>query len=130
MLVFGGALVASAQQPAQTPAPQAQQQSHARGARGRKHGDPSLKGIKLSAAEQANIKSVHAKYASQMKAIRAQGKSDATRQQSMQLMKSERAELRNGLSSENQAKYDANVAKMEQRMAKRGQHTPGTNSGV
>ena len=121
MLVFGGAFVASAQQPVQTPVPQAQSQ-HAKGQRGpgaRKHRDRSFKGMKLSAAEKANIKSVRAKYAPQMKALRAQGKSDATRQQAMQLMQAERAEIRGALSPENQAKFDAKAAQMKQHAGKR-----------
>jgi len=121
MLVFGGALVASAQQPAQSPAPHAQGQ-HAKGQRGPgagKHRDQSFKGIKLSAAEKTNIKSVREKYAPQMKALRSQGKSDATRQQAMQLMKSQRADLRGALSTENQAKFDANAAQMKQHTGKR-----------
>lgn len=121
LLVFGGAVVASAQQPAQTPAPQAQGQ-YAKGKRAegpRKHRDQGLKGLKLSAAEKANIKSVRAKYAPQLKALRAQGKSDATRQQAMQLMQSERADIRAALSPENQAKFDANATQMKQHAGKR-----------
>jgi Spy/CpxP family protein refolding chaperone len=128
MLVFGGALVASAQQPVQAPVPQAQHQGqHAKGQRGmgaRKHRDQAFKGLALSAAEKANIKAVHQKYAPQMKTLRSQGKTDASRQQAMQLMQSQRADLRGALSSENQAKFDANAAKMKQRMEKRGQRKP------
>jgi Spy/CpxP family protein refolding chaperone len=118
MLLFGSALVASAQAP-QAQVSQAQTQGqHAKGHRG-KHGSQLMKGISLSATEKANVKSVHGKYASQLKALRAQGKSDATREQAKQLMASERADLRNALSSGNQAKFDANVAQFNQRVAQR-----------
>ncbi len=122
MLVFGGALVAAAQQPVQTSVPQAQGQ-HVKGQRGhaaKQHRDRALKGLKLSTTEKANVKAVRQKYAPQLKALRAQGKTDASRQQAMQLMQSERAELRGSLSAGNQAKFDANAAKMKQRMDKRG----------
>jgi Spy/CpxP family protein refolding chaperone len=117
MLLFGSALVASAQT-AQVPVPQAQGQ-HVKGERGHKRGEQLMKGIALSATEKANIKTVHAKYKSQMKAIRAQAKTDATREQAKQLMASERADLRNALSSANQSKFDANVAQFQQRVAQR-----------
>jgi hypothetical protein len=78
-----------------------------------------MKGISLSATEKANVKSVHAKYASQLKALRAQPKSGATREQAKQLMAAERADMRNALSSENQTKFDANVAQFNQRVAQR-----------
>ena len=124
LVLVGGALAASAQAPAQTPAPQAQQQGQRAngqrrmGARG--HGDPALKGITLSAAEKANVKAVREKYASQLKALRSEAKSDTLREQAMKIRQAERADLRNALSAENQAKFDANVAQMKEHMGKRG----------
>ncbi|MDB4874744.1 MAG: hypothetical protein JWM41_1190 [Gemmatimonadetes bacterium] len=119
MLLFGSAMVASAQAP-QTTVPQAQAEGqHAKGEWGNKRGSQLMKGISLSAAEKANVKSVHEKYAPQMKALRAQPKSDATREQAKQLMTAERTDLRNALSSANQAKFDANVAQFQQRVAQR-----------
>jgi hypothetical protein len=134
MLVFGGALVASAQTPAQTPVPQARQQGqHAMGQRrmgARRHGDPALKGITLSAAEKANVKAVREKYASQLKALRSQARSDTLREQAMKIREAERADLRGALSAQNQAKFDANVAQMKQRMAKRGERKAQTKPGI
>lgn len=157
LLVFGGAALASAQQPAPaptpapTPAPQhAQQHAHrarrARGHRGmfaRNIRRQLFKGITLSDAEKANLKSVQAKYAPQMKALRAQmkpqleaaraarqrgdtaalkqmwSKSAAQRGQVKTLLESERNDLRAALTPADQAKFDANVKRLEQRVAAR-----------
>lgn len=103
-----------------------------------------FKGITLSDAEKANIKTVHQKYASQMKALREQlkpqmdaarqarqrgdtaalkgmwEKSAAQRQQTKKLLEAERNDLRAALTPENQVKFDANVKQLEQRVAQRG----------
>lgn len=138
MFVFGAAAVASAQQgtPAQVPQAQAQgaQGQHAKGEwGGRKRGGALLKGISLSAAEKANLKGVHQKYGAQMKAMRAQPKSDARREQVKQLMTAERNDTRAALTPENRTKFDANVTQMEQRMAQRkakgGPRVPGGDKG-
>ena len=78
-LVFGGAVVAAAQQPTPALARSAHQQRAGRAARNhRGQFRPAairhqlFKGITLSDAEKANIKNVQAKYASQMKAVREQ----------------------------------------------------------
>ena len=120
LLVFGGAVVASAQQATgATPAPR--HQAHAQQAgRQRGPGSPFLKGITLTSAEKANIKNVHAKYAQQLKALRGPNATAEQRAQAKQLMLSERNELRGALSAENQAKFDANVARFQARAAKRG----------
>ena len=146
--VFGGAVLAAAQQP--TPAPGAHQQRAGRAARNHRgqFGPAALrhqlfKGITLSDAEKANVKNVQAKYASQMKAVREQlkpqiqaarearqrgdtaalksmrQKSAAEREQIKTLFESERNDLRAALTPENQAKFDANVKQLEQRAAKR-----------
>jgi Spy/CpxP family protein refolding chaperone len=82
-LVVGGAVVAAAQQPAQTPSPRAhraQMQDSTRQHGGRRGFGPGamqkalFKGITLSDAEKANIKNVHKKYEAQMKALREQAK--------------------------------------------------------
>lgn len=104
-----------------------------------------FKGITLSDAEKANIKTVHQKYASQMKALREQfkpqmdaarearqrgdtaalkgmwEKSGAQREQTKKLLEAERNDLRAALTPENQVKFDANVKQFEQRVAERGQ---------
>ncbi|HSQ31727.1 MAG TPA: hypothetical protein VLN49_17840 [Gemmatimonadaceae bacterium] len=78
-LVFGGAVVASAQQPTPAPAQGAHQQRAGRAARNQRgQFRPAairhqlFKGITLSDAEKASVKNVQAKYALQMKAIREQ----------------------------------------------------------
>lgn len=123
MLLFGGALVASAQTATQTPVLPGRGQ-HVRGLNGKLGGD-LFKGIALSPAEKANIKNVHAKYATQMKALReqakGQAKSPAQRDQMRQVMVAERNDLRNALIPANQAKFDANVSAVGKRMAERGQ---------
>ena len=144
-LTLGSAAIVSAQQ--QT-APQGVHQDHAQrsdsahkrfGARGLR--GQLLKGITLSDAEKANLKAVHSKYASQMKAMRQQSKPDmqamrdarqrgdsaavkalwqkgaASREQNKQLMLAERNEIRAALTPANQTKFDANVANLEKRLA-------------
>lgn len=137
-LVFGAAAVSPAQQGTPVQVPQAQAQG-ARGQHanrewgGQRRGGALLKGISLSAAEKANLKGVHQKYAAQMKALRAQPKSDARREQVKQLMTAERNDTRAALAPENRTKFDANVARMEQRVAQRktkgGARVPGGSSG-
>jgi hypothetical protein len=145
-LTFGTAAVVSAQQ--QT-APQGVHQNHAQrpdsahrrmGARGLR--GQLFKGITLSDAEKANLKAVHAKYASQMKTIREQSKPDMQamrdarqrgdtaalkalwqkgapqREQNKQILQAERTDMRAALTEANRAKFDANVASLEKRLAK------------
>lgn len=149
-LVFGGAVVATAQQPTPAPAQGAHQQGAGRAARIHKgQFRPAairhqlFKGIALSDAEKANVKNVRAKYATQMKAVREQlkpqiqaarearqrgdtaaleamwQKSADEREQIKTLLASEKNDLRAALTPANQAKFDANVKQLEQRVAKR-----------
>jgi LTXXQ motif family protein len=80
-LVVGGAVVAAAQQPAQTQAPRAHRGQDSTWQRGGRRGfgpgaaqKALFKGITLSDAEKTNIKNVHAKYEAQTKALREQFK--------------------------------------------------------
>jgi Spy/CpxP family protein refolding chaperone len=81
-LVVGGAVVAAAQQPAQTPSPRAHRGEAGDSTRhfGRRGFGPGalqkqlFKGITLSDAEKTNIKNVHTKYEAQMKSLREQFK--------------------------------------------------------
>ena len=143
MLVIGSAAIAAAQQTS----PAAAQRAH--GQRMHQGFGPGMrgqlfKGITLSDAEKANVKSVHAKYAPQMKALREQFKpqmdaarqarqrgdtaalkamwqnSAAQREQTKKLLDAERSDLRAALTPANQVKFDANVKQFEQRVA---QHT-------
>src|SRR3954447_16435144 len=101
-----------------------------------------FRGIKLSDAEKANIKNVNAKYAPQRRALRAKFKpqrdaiqaarqrgdtagAKALRQQNgaaereamKKLFEAQRTDLRAALAPANQAAFDANVAKVEKRLA-------------
>jgi len=135
-LALGTAAIASAQAPA-TP-PQAGQ--HAHGFRGKKGGPEQalFRGIQLSDAEKANIKTVNAKYAPQMKALHQQFKSQGKiakgdtaamrqrreanapqREQMKKLLDAERVDLRAALTPANQTKFDANVQRMQQRAENR-----------
>jgi len=159
LLTFGAAAVASAQSgsPA-TQAPARAQHQRGPGARHR-HGDRALfTGMSLSDAEKANLKTVREKYASQIKALRQQGrpqmqamrdarqrgdtaaikalreKNAGSRDQAKQVMQAERADLRAALSAENQSKFDANIqnakAKFAKRAHKRGGATPSKPSSL
>lgn len=147
-LVFGTAVVASAQQPTQAPAQRAQRAERAEGHRRGGFGPGALRHqlfrkIKLTDAEKANVKAVQQKYASQMKALREQlkpqlqaarqarqkgdsaalkamwQKSGAQREQIKKLLESERNDLRAALTPEHQAQFDANVKQFEQRVSNR-----------
>jgi Spy/CpxP family protein refolding chaperone len=150
MVLVSGAAIASAQQT------QAQGQHGARGQRAhgapgrqglgpRKPGGQLLRGITLSDAEKANLKNVRAKYASQLKTLHEQLKTQAgtargtiqrgdtaarramlektapQREQIKALLEAERKDIRAALAPENQVKFDANVKQFEQRVANRGQ---------
>jgi hypothetical protein len=111
---------------------------------GRGHGKAaakaSLRGITLSDAERSNLRAVRAKDAPQMKALRTQlapqaqnlraarqrGDTAAVRSiranlvtQRQQLMQSRQSDVRGALSPSNQAKFDANVKRLEKRTARR-----------
>ena len=149
-LSLGSAVVVSAQQ--QT-AQQGVHQNHAQrpdsahrrfGARGFRGQAQLFKGITLSDAEKANLKTVREKYASQMKATREQSKPDmqamrdarqrgdtaalealwqkgaAQREQNKQVMQAERNDLRAALTPANQTKFDANVVAFEKKAAEHG----------
>jgi hypothetical protein len=101
-----------------------------------------MKGISLSDAEKANLKTVHGKYASQLKAMRQQNepqmkamrdarqrgdtaaakalweKNSGARDQAKQVMDAQRADLRAALSPANQSKFDANAQTAKANFAK------------
>ena len=142
IISVGSATVVAAQTPVQTP--QAHHQHRAAGkarvaVAARKH---LFKGITLSDAEKANLKAVREKYASQNKALREQLKPQlqaarearqrgdtaalrnfrtqalARRDQAKKQLAAERLDLRAALTPANQAKFDANLAQVEKRLAK------------
>jgi len=148
-LTLGSAVVVSAQHTAPQGVHQDHAQrsdsAHRRfGARGLRGQAQLFKGITLSDAEKANLKVVREKYAAQMKTTREQSKPDmqamrdarqrgdtaalkalwqkgaAQREQTKQVMLAERNELRAALTPANQAKFDANVAAFEKKVAEHG----------
>ncbi len=148
LLVFGGAVVSSAQQV--TPTPQRPLANGARGRLARNLRGQLFRGITLSDAEKANLKAVRAKYAPQIKALRAELKpkllearaarqrgdtaalkalwqqSSAQRDQTKQLLMAERNDIRAALTPEHQPTFDANVARLKQRIAQRAQKMKGS----
>jgi len=146
LLVIGSATAAVAQQ-SQTTRPHAHGKRGQVGAL-RGPGGPGLGGALLlcitpAAAEKANLKAVREKFAPQAKALREQFKPQhealraarekhdttalkALRQQNgaerdamQKLAVAQQADLRAALTAENQVKFDANVARMKQRLAQR-----------
>ena len=93
-----------------------------------------LGGIELTDAQKTSIKTIHAKYEPQQKALRdtlrmnhkadmKPSASDPLRTRSQTLMTQERAEIRGVLTAEQRVRFDQNVAKFEERRdgrAKRG----------
>ena len=139
---------------AQTATPQPRQNRHAtgRGANGEGRGG-LLRGIKLSDAEKARLKEIHAKYNTESKTLReslrpamqearaarqkgdsaavkaAWSKSAGDRQKMQALMTRERTEFRTALTAENQRLFDANVKKLDQRRAEWGKNGKGGRGG-
>jgi len=149
LLVVGGAAVASAQQSNQQPAQRQGRVAGQHAGRGAHQGPGGrgaaglFRGITLSDAEKANIKTVHTKYAAQTKALHEQykpqhqalrdarksgdtatvrallQKATDEREQTKHLLDAQRADLRAALSPANQALFDANVAKVKAKVDKR-----------
>ncbi len=116
LMVFAGATIVAAQQPAQQQQTQ-QVTRHAKG-HGRKADARLLKGMTLSSTERASMKGVRQKYAAQFKALR--GSNTVDKSQVRALRQSEQTDLRDVLSSANQSRFDANVAAMKHRGARGG----------
>lgn len=138
-LLLSAVAIVPAQQP--TPAPGVHSRRFGRPGRRKQEFDRALlRGITLSDAEKANLRAVHAKYASQEQALRTQMRSESqdlrsARQrgdtatlhslrtnvnaQRQSLMQSERNDVRNALTPANQAKFDANMQTMQSRRGRR-----------
>jgi Spy/CpxP family protein refolding chaperone len=138
LLVFGSAAALAAQSPQTRQAHSQRAGKHA--GPGRRAEGALFRGINLTDAEKANLKNVNAKYAPQFKALHSQSKGQGKiakgdtaamrqrweanapkREATKKIMQSERADLRAALSPADQAKFDANAQKMEQRVAKRAE---------
>lgn len=147
LLTLGSAGVVVAQQ-AQTPAHHGEHAGKGkRGGPGRGMGGALLRGVTLSDAEKAKLKSVRENAKSQMKALREQYKPqhdamrearqrrDTTamralmekaapeREAMKRLAETQRADIRAALTPENQAKFDANLAEVQKKMTQRGDST-------
>jgi Spy/CpxP family protein refolding chaperone len=146
LLVIGAAASAAAQGTAKH-AGHGQAKHAARGAAVERPGfGPAralLRGITLSDAEKANLKTIRAQYAAQTKLLHEQfkpqheamrtarksgdtaavralmQKAQAQHEQVKQLMLAQRNDIRSALTTANQAKFDENVARIEQRLAQR-----------
>lgn len=146
-LLASAAAIAPAQQPSAPPAPAVRRAvraaKHAR-ARRRQHARKALmRGIALNDAEKANIKSVHNRYAPQMQALRTQVRTQAQtaraarqrgdtaalrsirasretqRTQVQALRRAQQNDVRGALTPANQATFDANLKRIQDRQAKR-----------
>jgi hypothetical protein len=143
-VLVSAAAIAPAQQPTPTPTPGVHARKFGRGGRRKQFDQALFRGITLSDAEKANVQAVHAKYASQMQSLGTQMRTEAqnakaARQrgdtatlrsirsnivaQRTQMIQAEQSDLRGALSSQNQAKFDANVQKMQSRASKRSFRT-------
>ncbi len=144
---------AGAQAPAA--APQGGRHAMGPGMEGRRMGGRGgvLRGLKLSDAEKAQVKTIHAKYAAEGKtlreslkptmqearALRQKGdtaglralreKNKPVRDQMQALQVRQQAEIRAALSPENQKLFDANVQKMETRRAEWAKQGKGGKHG-
>jgi hypothetical protein len=93
---------------------------------------PALMGIQLNDAEKASLKTINEKYRAQFEQLREANKGSAPGQNAELAAKAkaiadaQEAEIRGALSSEHQAQFDANVAKMKERGAngRRGRRPP------
>src|SRR4029079_9169012 len=90
-------------------------------------GGAGLMGIKLNDNEKAAVKKINEKYRAEFEQLREANKGTQPARQNTQLqaqakaiMDRQQAEIRAALTAEHQAQFDANVAKMKERMAKKG----------
>jgi hypothetical protein len=83
-------------------------------------------GIKLNDNEKDAVKTINQKYREELKQLREANKGTKPGQnpqlavQTKAIMDRQQAEIRAALTAEHQAQFDANVAKMKERMEKGG----------
>jgi hypothetical protein len=139
-LLLSAVAIVPAQQPTPAPAPRARAHGNARPQRGKQFDKALLRGVTLSDAEKTNLQAVRAKYAAQRqtlhtqlrtqaqnaKAARQRGDTAALRsiRTSLQterqtLAQAERNDVRTALTPANQAKFDANLKRVEARAARK-----------
>jgi Spy/CpxP family protein refolding chaperone len=100
--------------------------------RGGRRGDVAMRGalagIKLTDAQKTSMKEIHKKYGEQLKTLRQQnagkaaGQNADARAQFQSITQRERADIRAILTPDQQAKFDANLAKKQ---AGKGRHGKG-----
>ncbi len=135
--------IVPAQQPSPVPVPAPRGGARARGIARPKHGKQFdkalLRGVTLSDAEKANLQAVRAKYSSQRQTLRTQLRTQAQTAKAARqrgdtaalrsirtnlqterqtLTQAERNDVRNALTPANQAKFDANLKRVEARAAR------------
>jgi Spy/CpxP family protein refolding chaperone len=141
-LLLSAVAIVPAQQPTPVPAPAPRARAHrnARPQRGKQFDEALLRGVTLSDAERTNLQAVRAKYAAQRqtlhtqlrtqaqnaKAARQRGDTSALRSiranlqtERQTLSQAERNDIRNALTPANQAKFDANLKRVEARAARK-----------
>jgi len=141
-LLLSAVAIVPAQQPTPVPAPAPRARAHgnARPQRRKQFEKALLRGVTLSDAEKTNLQAVRAKYAAQRQTLHAQLRTQAqnakaARQRgdtaalrsiraSLQterqtLGQAERNDVRNALTPANQAKFDANLKRVEARAARK-----------
>jgi Spy/CpxP family protein refolding chaperone len=141
-LLLSAVAIVPAQQPTPVPAPAPRARAHrnARPQRGKQFDKALLRGVTLSDAERTNLQAVRAKYAAQRqtlhtqlrtqaqnaKAARQRGDTSALRSiranlqtERQTLSQPERNDIRNALTPANQAKFDANLKRVEARAARK-----------
>jgi Spy/CpxP family protein refolding chaperone len=141
-LLLSAVAIVPAQQPTPVPAPAPRARAHrnARPQRGKQFDKALLRGVTVSDAERTNLQAVRATYAAQRqtlhtqlrtqaqnaKAARQRGDTSALRSiranlqtERQTLSQAERNDIRNALTPANQAKFDANLKRVEARAARK-----------
>ncbi len=141
-LLLSAVAIVPAQQPTPVPAPasRARARGIARPQRGKQFDKALLRGVTLSDAEKTNLQSVRAKYAAQRQTLRTQLRTQAQNAKAARqrgdtaalrsiranlqterqtLGQAERNDIRNALTPANQAKFDANLKRVEARAARK-----------
>jgi hypothetical protein len=139
-LLLSAVAVVPAQQPTPVPAPASRAHGKARPQRGKQFDKALLRGVTLSDAEKTNLQAVRAKYAAQRQTLRTQLRTQAQTAQAARqrgdtaalrsiranlqterqtLSQAERNDVRSALTPANQAKFDANLKRVEARAARK-----------
>jgi hypothetical protein len=141
-LLLSAVAIVPAQQPSPVPAPAPRARAHgnARPQRGKRFDKALFRGVTLSDAEKTNLQAVRAKYAAQRQTLRTQLRTQAQNAKAARqrgdtaalrsiranlqterqgLSQAERNDVRNALTPANQAKFDANLKRVEARAARK-----------